>query len=393
MMLMLAMDSAYMWHYLLTRLYGTLNLYSAENRFYPKCIVHAQGFDFDSCKNNMNNLEFVINRFSKVLNSLYIPKFNVFLRHQWCCENYFLDDNSAKAQTYLFKPAGLHFLQEATTESTTFGDLIYVPWSQLGSSSSPNYLTYADIVEVCDRFTDILQYSSDVALISGDVKKAYDVSNCMSVPSITSDFTKLPVVDDIVLSMIHNMSIMDYSYVRDEDLNITQKLDPMGFFYVTWDPLAHYNERFPDTYASKFSKACNISNRILNYYVDNPSTELITESTRFTSISNTGSQWAHGTELVINQRVFNYSVPNNQVIFNSFKQISTDNSSLALCSAFKSYPLQLRYNVNTTNNTITSYAIFGELDNYTVVSYDQLLKLHEAAVLSEWDVPSIANYV
>jgi hypothetical protein len=393
MMLMLAMDNAYMWYFLLIRLYGTLSLYSAENRYYPRCLVAAQGFDFESCKAQMNNLQFQINRFGKILNSLYIPRFKIFDRHRWCCENYFLDDNSTKAQTYLLKPAGLHFLNEEVDADHAFGNLIYVPWSQLNYGSTSE-LTYDDILGVIDRFAEILQYSSDVAMISGDIKKAYGAENCMSVPSITMDFDKLPVKDDVVLSMIHNMFILDYSNVQNSDLDIIQKLNPgNAFFYVTWDPMAHYAGRFDDTPPGKFRRALSNGKRLLNYYNDDPSPEEIVESTRFTAISNSGIEWAHGTEIIINQRIYWNRSSDGMPTFQSFKQISGNTSDLPGTMNFNSYPIQIRYSYNNTTNQVVSHAICAELENYTVVNHDQLSKLHEAAVLSEWDVPSIQNYV
>lgn len=406
-MYMMAMDSAYMWYELLVRLYGTMNLFSAQNRYYPRILVQAQGFNFDDLVKNIPALQFRINRYAKVLSTIYMPHFNIIDRHKWCCGNYFVDHPNAKAQTYLMRPIALYMLQETGSHEEEHDPFRYavldcVTWSRLpaGSSAAPEgnaYMTMEDIHAVCDNFEKILTYSSDVALISGDIAKAYD-NNVMRVDMVPDIFELYPKYDETVLHMIHNAT-MEGTLTNFPNLRIQQEFNEDGVYWYVYQKALQPYTSSGTTYASR---ALRNSKPIIDFKVDDPSKELIVEGTRLTSVRGPeGSKSTYGTEIVTFMTLYYFestgTMDEPAVKMAGVEKVMVHTVStiqaLGKLSAFNYAPAVHVFNTNgtTAESTVVYVSTFFDVDNYTVVDYDAMRKLHEAAVLSEWNVPQMPS--
>lgn len=401
-----AADSAYMWYEVMVRLYGTLNLYSGMNKYYPRALVRAQGFDFDALVNQIPNLQFRINRYAKVLSTLYMPHFNIIDRHRWCCGNYFVDAPNAKAQTYVVKPVALYFLQETGTHEEPHDPLEYavlecVQWSKMyaatnATTEGPNLLTFTEIDAICTNFEKLIAFSSDMALISGDISKAYQ-GNVTSLDMVPDMFELYPKYDETVLHMFHNATL-EGSLLAFNSLRITQEFNDEGvYWYIYQKPLQPISG---DSGSSFIMKHLRNGKRMVDFKVDNPSTELIVEGTRFTSMRGPENHKSvFGTEICTTIVLHYYEATGAKgeprLVSKSLNSVAvhTDDQIEALgkLSAYNYAPgiFLFRTSGTTAEQTLHYLAHFYDVDNYTVLDYDALKKLHEMAILSEWDVPEM----
>lgn len=402
----LAMDSAFMWYSILKRLYGTLVAYSGMNRYLPYVLVRGQGFNFEDCQSHMNDLLFRINRYARVISRFNVPNLRIFDRHQWCCENSFYDEEgSDKAQIYITKPLGLYFLHETGSGDDKRALLDYVPWTKLYAGSSaaqdgPALLEYSQIDNICTKFENIFFFSSDVAIISADMAKAFDGS-IRELSLIDEGFERWPVYDDMILHMIHNASLMGQTVCRPiAAMKIQQQFESTDVYnWLSYTPLY---ENLKDRVPHKQFRDLYDGNRLLDFRVPNPSTDLVMESTRFVTMRSVGSEWYFGTEIAVSIDILSYrattagsittpEVMSTQLTITSGMSGYWANTSKA--SAFNMFPftswMDGGVDQGQTEWTMRYFYTWFDVDNYTVLEPEQMRKIHEAAILSEWSIDKV----
>lgn len=202
-MMEVAMDSCYMYHGLMRKIYSVVNSFTPVNEYYSRCVIAALGVDFDDIKSNLQDFRAYINAFGYSLGQYALPKgITLFDRHRWMVEGIYTDSESVKAQSYMFVPQG--FWQYDNTVSTG-SQCVYKEW--LGSGSTINYHTFAQMVEFGDGLLNAVSNEEDFSIISGDIYNFYGGS-VYTLPYVDENFAIVPTYDKTVLSQIENATIV-----------------------------------------------------------------------------------------------------------------------------------------------------------------------------------------
>jgi len=215
------------------RLYGVLNTYSPDNRYYPRAIVQAMGFDWDDFILHIADLRSYLNNARKRIMSRNIPAgFGYLDRTRWLYSGLYCDSTTAKAQTYLFTPESFFLYMEPDEVKESFG--VDIDSSILLSTSVPtrghaiNYDTYTGYL---NKFIGNVMDVEDFGIMSGDVEKAYGGS-LATLEVIDDDYKVYPVYDSNVLSQIHNATLLNLNITG---LDPDQSFTSLDFIYQSTD--------------------------------------------------------------------------------------------------------------------------------------------------------------
>lgn len=207
MMYLLAMDSCYSFLSWMKRIYGVLNTYNAENRYYPMGIIASMNVDFNDIMSNLANFRAFINVFATKIGSMCVPaSMSYFAKHIWMYEGLYLDSVSSKAQTYLFNPYAFLYYDQydaSGTGDSTRGVLKLMPMTNRRAR-----FTYADIIEVGNALINPLLGSEDMNIMSGDILKAFGPSNLIKAEGITEMYQVYPDYKEEVLDQIQNLTMV-----------------------------------------------------------------------------------------------------------------------------------------------------------------------------------------
>lgn len=204
-MMLMALDSCYMFHALLRKIYSQMNLFTPANEYFPRAIVSACGADFDDIQKHLQDLRGYINAFGYSLGQFAMPQsFAMFDRHRWMCEGVYTDSLTTKAQVYVFVPT-LFWKYDNTVE--TGSQLTQLQW--LGNTESGQKYTYDQIVAIGNSLINAITGDEDFALISGDIYSFYG-GRTYELPYVTEDYAVLPSYDKTVLSQIENATVVGF---------------------------------------------------------------------------------------------------------------------------------------------------------------------------------------
>nr|AVX53443.1 putative capsid [Marmot picobirnavirus] len=203
-MMMVALDSAYMYHALMTKVYSVINLFTPANEYYSRTVVAACGFDFDDIRAHLQNFRSYINAFAYSLGQYALPKdLALFDRHRWMCEGLYVDSESTRAQTYLFVP---QYFYKYDNTVTTGSQCVATEWISPDSSTNTIY-TYEQARQFGEAILNAISNEEDFAVISGDLYNFYG-GDTYKLPFIDEQYSVLPVYDRTVLSQIENAEIV-----------------------------------------------------------------------------------------------------------------------------------------------------------------------------------------
>lgn len=378
MIYLLAMDSCYSYYAFLTRLYGVMRYHTPLNFYRPKAIVEAMNVDYDDIEKNLPQLLFYINLYANKLSTLKIPNTMPYLtRHMWMYSGFYSDEDSDKAQYYMYVPAGFYQYHETPGEDTKLlGNLTYKPFTKTDQSK----FKYEDLIAFGNEMLDINRSSEDHNVMSGDIMKAYQ-GNVFTVPQISADYEVKPTCDEEVISQMHNAIILPTGIVNNgvvqdpatgvlyNDIKLSSTSHTVQWY--TMDTLLdmHKSDPSPADVMVATRLMCNIEKKSENEYL----------------IQSCGS------ELVVSAAIYHFDgkgtlQPTNlttcvEITNNTYSMIG----SLAYASQFRLCPI-LRV-LSKIQGTETYYMYhFGDIYNMTKIDPNVLAKMHEVALLSEFGV-------
>lgn len=389
MMYILAMDNAYMLYNFLVRAYGVMRLYNQVNRYTPKVLVQAMHLDFDDLNANLANFRYKINYFANALASFAVPATLPYItRHQWLFRDIYTDEPDFKSQLYMFVPECLYKWNEKVItpgEATVPGYLSPVNIGGYTNPNNNNLLTYSEISQMIDDFLAPLVTSEDFNIMGGDIIKAYGLSNCLVIHEISEDYTVIPIPEETALKQIENCNCFERVVLTG---NITQRADGA----IICNPgltLRDVDRRWYD---------------ILNFHQDIVTPEDVAEATRLLSVPHdtAGGFRGFGSELPVKTEYYTIN-PSSASGFDivslgdgqrvNLNGIPNLYRSICTISNFYRHPITAFYefNTGTIDYADDCYGYFGNLDNYTFVEPNTVVKMHETALLSLFDVPQLAG--
>lgn len=243
----LALDSLYSLYYSIGRVIGILNLTTEENRYYPRTLVTALGFDYDDFVDNQPNILFQLANWRAKLRQYSLPaQMRIYKEHRDMSEAFFTDGETARAQMYVFvQDAYWSYEVVDTVKGLTARYPIEFKQSAMTASDiagSP-ILTWSETKTMFNTLLDAFLTSSDVALISGDITKAYGEAGFVDLPLIDNNYVPPIIKDDAMLLSIMNADItpVDPASMRVNDVTLTTAGAKGG--YLTCTP-GFNNDRF-----------------------------------------------------------------------------------------------------------------------------------------------------
>lgn len=384
------------------RAYGTMRRYNGIDRYTPEALITAMGFDFADLQSNLSNMWFDLNEMVSRSSQIWIPKdMPIIERWFWMSTHIYKDSDSAKAQYYMYVPR-LYCVMSETGEAHGTS----LSWQPFRQDTPLTWDRYKTIVN--NMFNALLQ-SQDRGIIFGDLLAAYGPERIYGIAGITADYMIEPVYDAEVLSQFENAVV--HSYYRPT--------------YTVQSPNTGYIST-----QSALSTVPSISGHLvapwtfpLNFHQANaPTPEQIMVATRLSALGIENRQvsettpgaympkpYACGTE-VCSHRIFfewNYPAGGARTLVSYELDTCVADASLAFpaLQAFMAFDWAgglFDLNDNTS-------VLFGnldpteqhsrqgflpanwlqEIDNFSWVDADTILKTHLTAVYSLFGVPTL----
>ena len=399
MMYLLAVDNLYAFYAHCVRAYGTMQTYSPLNRYLPRVLIRAMGFNFDDINQNLADFRYFINNFAVKLGSLCTPSsMSLFARHVQLFSYVYNDSTDVKGQCYVLCPDG--FYKYTPIANETGGNLTLVDFK--GKKDSDGVYTFADIVSYGNSLLSELMGDEDIGIISGDILKAFGTDGVMKLAMVDETYTVIPVFDGYMLSQIENATLMGYQH-STMGRDISQKSN-----VISYKPVFYADTLFSALDEGALGSGYR-SDVIFNMHVSNPDAGLILDGSRLTVIAVSEVRQPEliwrvdccGTEMATTLRIYQFadtSTPGSSGTWNvsvggdiiSYMPL-LDNVSkyanLLRLSAFSYHP-HIRKQPEAWNATNENWNLV-DFDNYTTLSYSDLYKLHSTALLSQFRVPQM----
>lgn len=393
MMMFMALDSCYLYHEWMRRLYGVTQLYTPLNKYYPRRLLRAMGCNPDDILSpeGLVQLRAYINQFGISLGSYCAPKdFDITVRHMWMVGGLYLDSDTTRAQTYLFNPMNVWVYDNTVATGSA---LKYLSIPQTGN-------TVSNIITIGNTLLNGILGDEDAGMISGDVYNAFGAGYVRQIAETPDSYVVLPAYDRSVLAQIENASFTGGihadkgvypSITQDPSVNngailFTPKFDfPGGMLYAG-------------------------QQRLLNIHEDSMNPLEVIESTAFCVISTdtTGTPGTgytcdcFGSDVMVGWTITN--MEDNLTVqpgtnYNTFvlstsssaQSIITVQTLLSWLSAFDWHPMIYLFESETSGGvtTYTQSGLIFDQDNLAVLSHNKLKLIHEARMVSLFDIPQM----
>lgn len=418
MLYLLAMDSVYTFLSWCRRLYGIMSLYSPVNRYLPEAIVTAQGVNFKSVMDDLANFRYRLNLAIKKVGSFVVPASMAYMaRHQQMISGLYYDGKSPKAQIYQYTLGYVYKYIETSATEPGYLEPVYV-------YSAPGSLTATQIYEIMDTLINPISASEDCGIMGGDIYKAFGDSGVVKLDWTLDNYSVIPEYNEEMLSQFQNATvtgpilrsksfdasvtynnitqnvsgeiICDLQFVGHKDESV---LTPSRFSGVMCsDRIITFNKDIvtpADTMvgtrltviSAEFTDADPSDSAQEPIYSNNVYGSEILTAVTLTRFVFEGGKWTYATD-----SSFKYDMSNDITEASDFCNLM---QGIALSSQFKWHPAFV-ITVPTSRVTVFEKYQFGglnlDIDNFTVLSYSDVEKLHETALLSQFNVPMMGAY-
>lgn len=394
----MAVDSAFILHQTLRRVYGTMMMPAPpDNKYYPRTLVEAQGFDPNDIESHLEDFRGLINRFARDLYAFALPEGMTFAdRHKWMCDNLYVDADSIKAQTYVFKAAGFWVYDNTVEVGST------LKWQPLGTPTT--LLKYSDCVQLVNTVINTLLGDEDIANICGDLLNAFGDATFRHLESTDESYLVTPDYNEEVLAQITNIKFAGSAV--GSSLVITQN-PSVNNGAILFQPQFYDVEPGNSSYHAlyHFGHAPYINTHGKHDPIDN------IEMTRLTAVmgslagveSGSGVRYFNlescGSEICTYFQIFDVpfsdtGTPTVPIQLTNSVDISVS-QEWSGASLFISEVLKLQqfdwcwefevYNRGSASSALS--AVAWDIENVTFVDTQDIYWMHDAALSSEFDIP------
>lgn len=446
MIYLAAMDQAYAFLSWIKRLYGIIQTYNEQNRFYPIAMLAANGIEYEGLVSRLSDFRAYINNYAVKIGSLCVPSsMSYMLKHMWLYEGAYLDKPLAKAQTYMFVPADFYYFDRASEEPLLLAEddePIYGGAGLLrsvthnifeltdGDLSGSGPLDFDMIREIGNMIIDPILASEDMNIMSGDILKAFTPNGIYQVSGIAETYTVLPAYDSTVLDQIQNLNMMGHIQWPEDDIVLYQAASQVEPYLPNGRLESKPLFKHPYGIVGEADSGANawLVKRFLTLENDNPTPAQVMEATRMSNIAtsfdgetDTFLVETLGSEVATTMRLWYFSVDaggyswllqhsqdifvglTTQLEFSSvtppeqtdverwLRLIRMDYLTMQQLSQFTRHPMVAFTSSFTDEEDDTIYfgpinGHFFEIDNYAIVDKDNLKIMSEVALLSQFNV-------
>lgn len=398
MMYLAAMDSVYAFIATMMRMYGTARTFSQVNRYVGDALLTAQGVSPLAVRSNMADFRAYINMFITKASAFCTPNImTLYRRHFWMFSGVYKDEDILKSQMYMYKPVSLWKYEELDGA----GKLTAIPFLATFSENAgiaASIWNLSDIYTYGNNMLSALTNSEDINIMSGDILKAYGQGNLWQLGLINEDYAVLPVYSEEVLDQIHNTTFVGNRPTTG--VNQTTTADPtatMSGLDVTQNVDPNQDGRI--VFVPEFIGVSHPAwSRLIDLHYDEPTPEEVLVATRNTVMGAVMSQTSTytlevlscGSDIALFASIYSISANTGNVISQHFWNDDNSGSTignLTTFSKFKRFPVCYRMAGAAGNAPGNVVDIVGDLDNYTILSFEDLNKMHESAILAQLGVP------
>lgn len=213
MMYLLALDGIFSYIARLKRIYRTINVYSGVNKYTPDVLLGVNlGFTYGAdakCQAALNDLRTNKTRLWGGINTLIhnVSKFtcpavmDIFNRHYWMNDNYFMDRPNRKAQIYMFRQSSFwkFKLDEQSRGCVTCEPLA-------ANSTSMGMVDY--LLKFGNDLLNALNDDEDAYTINGYLQRAFEGTPSFKIDVLGEDEIAEFIYSPEVLYQIHNAKVI-----------------------------------------------------------------------------------------------------------------------------------------------------------------------------------------
>lgn len=215
MLYTLAMSSVYSYINFLTRVYGTVGIYTQRNRYFPRTILTAQEVNPEDAMIHRMDLYNGILLLIQKASSFYVPgNMNIFKREAFMYEGIYTEGSSIKDQMYAFVPWG--FYQYGLGTNPAAGCLKLKKYHKYSGAADTLY-TVEQLIQFGNELLEPLIGSEDIGIMSGDILKAYGANGVMKMGYPDFNYVVNPVFNITVLEQIKNATVLGNVGVKQSD--------------------------------------------------------------------------------------------------------------------------------------------------------------------------------
>lgn len=410
MMMIVAMDSAYMLYEELLRAYRLIGRYEVDSRYMPDALLYALKFAPDLQK-DLANFRGLLDTFAYKFSAINVPdQFDFIRRHSWLFTNVYTDSESSKAQLYAYVPDGYYVWTEGTSDRPTY--LRYVSRGELFGQS--DYVKSLDnMYKAMNTIMEPLLGSQDIGVMSGDVAKAFGEAGMIAVKPAEQYETLTPVYSMEVIQQMMNSTIISSSLAA-ADITVNYDSTTSGPFLVytpkfdkSKDNIGHGLHKHlinlkqaggVDINMVATRNVCNIdwSSHDSMAAIVSCGTEIVTSATihymqskgnHLSSTRPISDTFYQNMMLPIYNIGAVHNMPENDL-----ETLKNNINQLANMSAFDNCPTVYLFATEVWNQASANLAKYlgtvQDIDNYTWLDEQTIKQLNDAALLSLFYVQS-----
>lgn len=391
------------------RLYNYAFQYSQRNWYVGKSLIEANGVNSENLVRNLANYRYWINSMINKVSSFAVPKsIDFFKRRVFLYNNCYIENQygNIKDQLYQFVPEGFMRFE---LDSRQAGKLRYTP---LPFMEYRIPMTFSDLESYFNTLMANITGDEDFGLMSGDILRAYGLDGIIGLTQIPEVPEFSFVYDPYVLSQMKNSYVCGELYRNVTYLDHNGDTHHFGDLEQTTDGLLIYMDsqdwahNYADAFVAAMDKPLSVEN-------PDPGVGDIMEATRLMpylslyEIDRDTAVWGGGTEIVTELRVNiepDVGGAHEQMIYNhglvaAIEKNATDVSLIPLdfskiCAAFKYHPNSYAFDVESDGQghvICHDIQLITNVDNLTLITNDNLQRIHEVALLSLFYVPGVAK--
>lgn len=416
MLYIMSMSQIYSYICYLQRIYGVATLYAQTNRYLPDALLTAMGCNPRAIRSALSDFRYGINVLINKAASFAVPaEMTVFNRQAFLYSNIYTEGTSIKDQLYMYNPNG--FWQYSWDTTTQKGKLTL--------KGLPSFLmSTQDLLDYGNNLLDPLIYDEDINIMSGDILKAYSTDKILKLAPLPTEYPILPLYNKEVLEQMQNATAVLQEWETSSNYvtcNIEQD-STNGWLVSIPKATVESKTATPDWKDNARMQALKTltSDKIISTDTADVTPDITMENTRLV-LGATGWTQVSPTKATINLICGSEIPVQVKYWYNRVTTSAQGLDEISITPAVSAYPWMVAVDTDvvsnigklcmsgvfkyrtsqmlnvfkqdgaTVNPTFLEANLYSVVDNYAVISNDDLQKLHSAALMNELHVPFIGK--
>jgi len=283
------------------RLYSLYRVYNVQNKYWPKAILEAEGFNLDQLNREGAAWRFAINALIPKVASVAVPAvFDLFRRRAFMFSNIYTEGDVVKDQLYMFEPYSFCAFE---LDAQGAGMLKSYDFDTKVPIGTDGYRDIWDLYKWAEELASNFFSDESTGTITGDILKAFG-DNIIKLSPIPEDLFIVPVKDYITLEQIHNCTM--FPSILPGSLDVTQVVLGPHSGYLKFTPQIPSQPLLPEASSGMtvhyYGHHLMDAKQLLTVNASDPGPDMNMEITRLHAMVDSSSQpfWTirAGSEIV-----------------------------------------------------------------------------------------------